>query len=53
MKFEGINIAVPKNCHKVLTKLYGDYTIPKQNTSSHNYPFFAVQKEYLEKLKKL
>ena len=53
MKFEGINIAVPKNCHEVLTRLYGDYTIPKQNTSSHNYPFFAVQKEYLEKLKKL
>ena len=52
MKFEGMNIAVPKNYDGVLTKLYGDYKMPKRDTSSHNYPFFEVQKEYLDSLKK-
>ena len=50
MKFEGMNIAVPHSYHEVLTELYGDYMQPQRDTSSHNYPFFSVQKEYLEKI---
>ena len=47
MKFEDMDIAVPCGHDDILTMLYGDYKVPVCNTSSHNYPFYAKQKEFL------
>ena len=47
MKFEDMDIAVPCGHDDILTMLYGDYKVPVCNTSSHNYPFYAEQKEFL------
>lgn len=45
--FEDMDIAVPCGHDDILTMLYGDYKVPVCNTSSHNYPFYAKQKEFL------
>ena len=47
MKFEDMDIAVPCGHDDILTMLYGDYKVTVCNTSSHNYPFYAKQKEFL------
>lgn len=52
LPFETMEIAVPKNYHEVLTRVYGDYGKPVKWGTSHDYPFYAEQekkmKDYLE-----
>ncbi|MGN0240803.1 MAG: phosphorylcholine transferase LicD [Candidatus Weimeria sp.] len=46
--FEFIEIPVPVGYDAVLTRHYGDYMTMKQGLSSHDYPVFLKQKEYLD-----
>lgn len=48
IKFENIDISVPKNYHSLLTQKFGDYKTIIKNTMSHDYPYFEKQKLLLE-----
>lgn len=50
MPFENISIPVPNGWHEILSSIYGDYQVPVKNAGAHGYPFYAEQKEALEKL---
>lgn len=51
MPFENIQIPVPVGYDPILTAIYGDYMIAKQNSASHDYPFYKHQnKEMVQKI---
>ena len=52
MKFENTEVSVPSGYKEILTHMYGDYTSMVRGTSSHGYPFYAKQQEFLDKLAK-
>ena len=45
--FEGIEIPIPGGYEHILTTLYGDYMKPVQGGSSHCYPYYKEQEQYL------
>lgn len=51
MPFENIMVAVPMGYDHILTKMYGDYHKMEKRRCGHNYPFFASQDAFIEKLK--
>lgn len=48
MEYNGLKINVPCGYDKILTAYYGNYMECVPMVSAHDYPFFKVQKEYLE-----
>lgn len=50
--FESVMIPVPKEYDKVLTALYGDWSIPIRGEASHDYPFYKAQEEEIQRLTK-
>lgn len=48
MPFENLQINVPAEYDNILRTLYGEYIEYQQGVSSHNYPYYKRQKEYLE-----
>lgn len=52
--FESINIAIPKEWHKVLTQDFGEYMKPVRDVALHEYPFYksikiAIEQQLSEK----
>lgn len=47
--FEQTMIPVPVAYHEVLTRQYGDYMVPVQGKTGHNYPFYGHMEEELLK----
>ena len=51
-EFEDFMLPVPVGYDQILKRIYGDYVICIRKTSSHDYPFYAVQlrllREYLQ-----
>ena len=50
LKFEFFDIKVPRLYEYALRVEYGNYMKPLQSAGAHNYPFFDMQKEKLEKV---
>lgn len=50
MPFESLNIAVPVGYDNILKRQYGNYMELRRGDALHNYPVYAKQKEFLEKL---
>jgi len=49
MPFENIQIPIPIGFEEVLRSLYGDWRQPVQGGTDHNYPFYKIQREMLNK----
>lgn len=49
MSFNGFQMPVPKDYHKVLEGMYGDYMTPVRGAASHDYPKFKKELEIFEK----
>ena len=45
-QFEFIDIAIPRDYHKILTKTFGDYMKPVKEPSVHGDVYFDVNKPY-------
>ena len=43
--FENITIPIPDGYDEILRIYYGDYMVPVQGTSDHNYPFYKEQRK--------
>lgn len=49
LPFEGMMLPAPGGYDELLKYIYGDYMIPVQNVAAHDYPFYKVQQEYMDR----
>ena len=47
LKFEHLNVPVPKDYNSILKTIYGDYMKPVRGGGTHSYPFYAEQMKML------
>lgn len=47
--FNGFQMPVPEEYHKVLAGMYGDYMTPVRGTASHSYPKYKKELEFFDK----
>ena len=46
--FEGmLDVPVPRDYDELLTKIFGDYRMPRKHTSQHDYPIYKYQRTAL------